>query len=101
MEGGHGEWPLPTFPAHGFVAVAGVAVLLDHVLEYELVDGGELALTVLRATGLISRDRHPWRDEPAGPAIAAPTLQAQGLRRVASAILPPAPPPPPSPPLHS
>ncbi|KRT64120.1 MAG: alpha-mannosidase-like protein, alpha-mannosidase [Chloroflexi bacterium CSP1-4] len=88
MEGGHGEWPLPTFPAHGFIAVAGVAVLLDHVLEYELVDGGELALTVLRATGLISRDRHPWRDEPAGPVIAAPTGQAQGLRRLAFAILP-------------
>jgi alpha-mannosidase len=88
MEGGHGERPLPTFPAHGFVAAAGVAVLVEHVLEYELVDGRELAITVLRATGLISRDRHPWRDEPAGPVIAAPTGQAQGRRRVAFAILP-------------
>jgi alpha-mannosidase len=88
MEGGYGERPLPTFPAHGFVAVAGVAVLLDHVLEYELVDGRELALTVLRATGFISRDRNPWREDPAGPVIAAPTGQVQGAHRVTFAILP-------------
>src|SRR6185295_10645561 len=56
VEAGHGEVPTPTFPAHGFVHAAGVTVLLDHVTEYELVDGQELALTVLRSTGLISRN---------------------------------------------
>ncbi|MGH2511560.1 MAG: alpha-mannosidase, partial [Candidatus Limnocylindrales bacterium] len=35
MEGGHGERPLATFPAHGLVAADGAAILLDHVLEYE------------------------------------------------------------------
>jgi alpha-mannosidase len=88
MEGGHGEKPLPTFPAHGLVAADGAAILLEHVLEYELLEGPELALTLLRSTGLISRDRHPYRDEPAGPVIAAPTGQGLGTRRVSFAILP-------------
>jgi alpha-mannosidase len=77
-EGGHGEVPLPTFPARGFVDAGGVAVLLDHPLEYEVVGGTELALTLLRATGLISRNAHPWREEPAGPEIAIPDAQCRG-----------------------
>ena len=88
VEGGHGERPLPTFPAHGFVAADGATVLLEHVLEYELTDGPEMALTLLRATGLISRHVHPYRDEPAGPVIAAPTGQGLGSRRVSFALLP-------------
>jgi alpha-mannosidase len=88
MEGGHGEHPLPTFPAHGLVAAGGATVLLEHVLEYEIVAGPELALTLHRATGLISRDRHPWRDEPAGPVIAAPSGQGLGARALAFALLP-------------
>ena len=87
-EGGHGERPLPTFPAHGLISADGVAILLGHVLEYELVDGPELALTMLRATGFISRDPHPYRDEPAGPAIAAPTGQGRGDRSVSFALMP-------------
>ena len=52
MEGGHGEVPLPTYPARGFVHAAGVSVLFDHLTEYELVDDGrELAITVLRSFG--------------------------------------------------
>lgn len=75
-EGGHGEHPLPTYPAHGFVAVDGVAALLNHVTEYEIVaDGTELALTILRATGMISRNANPYRSEPAGPQIAIPGAQ--------------------------
>ena len=47
-EGGYREEPLPTYPARGWVDAGGLAVLLDHVTEYELTDGGrELALTVL------------------------------------------------------
>ncbi|MGI8873021.1 MAG: alpha-mannosidase [Egibacteraceae bacterium] len=75
-EGGHGEHPLPTYPAHGFVAVDGVAALLNHVTEYEIVaDGTELALTVLRATGMISRNANPYRSDPAGPQVAIPGAQ--------------------------
>ena len=43
-EGGHGEMPLPTFPASSFVSAGGVALLLEHVSEYELLEGRELAL---------------------------------------------------------
>ncbi|MGH2791112.1 MAG: alpha-mannosidase, partial [Actinomycetota bacterium] len=78
-EGGHGEHPLPTLPAHGMVAVDGLSVLLGHVVEYELVDDGrELALTMLRSTGMISRNDNPLRREPAGPEVAIPDAQCPG-----------------------
>ena len=69
-EGGCGEEPLPAFPASGWVAAGGVAALLEHVTEYELVDdGAELALTLLRSVGYLSRNLHAMRPEPAGPQL--------------------------------
>ena len=88
VEGGHGEVPLATAPARGFVAAGGVGVLLDHVLEYELVEGRELALTVLRSIGLISRSANPFREDPAGPEIAIPDGQCHGPWRVGFALFP-------------
>jgi len=79
-EGGHGEVAIPTYPASAFVAAGGIALLLDHVTEYELT-GDDLALTVLRSTGLISRTDHPWREEPAGPELPIPAAQLRGPRR--------------------
>jgi alpha-mannosidase len=87
-EAGHGEVPTPTFPAHDFVHAAGVSVLLDHVTEYELVDGRELALTVLRSTGLISRNDNPFREDPAGPEVPVPGAQLLGEWRFGFALLP-------------
>ncbi|HXI80716.1 MAG TPA: hypothetical protein VNM34_07845, partial [Verrucomicrobiae bacterium] len=87
-EAGHGEVPTPTFPAHGFVHAAGVSVLLDHVTEYELVDGRELALTILRSTGLISRNDNPFREDPAGPEVPIPAAQLIGPWRFGFALLP-------------
>jgi len=88
-EGGHGEVPLPTFPARGFVDAGGAAVLLDHVLEYELLtDPPELALTLLRAVGQISRNAHRYREEPAGPEVATPGAQCPGPWSVGLAVLP-------------
>ncbi|MEY9929484.1 mannosylglycerate hydrolase [Catenulispora sp. GP43] len=82
-EGGFGERPVPTFPAYGWVAAGGLAVLLDHVSEYELVDDGRtLALTLLRSVGLLSRDDNAWRAEPAGPHLATPGAQCRGPRTV-------------------
>ena len=78
-EGGYGEVAIPTYPASAFVAAGGVAVLLDHVTEYE-VAGDELALTVLRSTALISRAQNPWREEPAGPSLPIPAAQLRGPR---------------------
>jgi mannosylglycerate hydrolase len=88
VEGGYGEEPLPTFPASSFVAAGGVALLLEHVTEYELVDGRELALTVLRSTGLISRNTNRYREDPAGPEIEIPDAQLHGRRTIAFAIYP-------------
>jgi mannosylglycerate hydrolase len=82
-EGGFGERPVPTFPAYSWVAAGGLAVLLDHVSEYELVDDGRtLALTLLRSVGLLSRNDNAWREEPAGPQLATPGAQCHGVRTV-------------------
>jgi mannosylglycerate hydrolase len=88
-EGGHGEVPLPTFPASGFVDAGGVAVLLDHVTEYELLaDPPELALSLLRSVGQISRDLHRYREEPAGPQTPTPGAQCLGTRVADLALFP-------------
>jgi mannosylglycerate hydrolase len=87
-EAGHGEVPTPTFPAHTFVHAAGATILLDQVTEYELVDGRELALTILRSTGLISRNDNPFREDPAGPEVPVPGAQLVGPWRFTFAVLP-------------
>jgi alpha-mannosidase len=86
-EGGYGEVAIPTYPASGFVAAGGIAILLDHVTEYEVVDD-ELALTVLRSTGLISRSDNPWREDPAGPSLPIPAAQLRGPRHFTFAYCP-------------
>ncbi len=50
--------------------------------------GDEFALTLLRSTGLISRTQHPWREEPAGPALPIPAAQLRGPRSFSFAYLP-------------
>jgi alpha-mannosidase len=78
QEGGHGEQGLGTYPASGFVAAGAIALLFEHVTEYELVDGRELAVTVIRSIGLISRETNPWRVENAGPEVPIPAAQMHG-----------------------
>jgi alpha-mannosidase len=63
-------------------------VLLDQVTEYEVVDGRELALTVLRSFGLISRNANPYREDPAGPEVPVPAAQLPGRRTFSFALLP-------------
>jgi mannosylglycerate hydrolase len=87
-EGGYGEVPLPTYPASSFAAAGGLAVLLEHVSEYELLDDRELALTVLRSTGWISRNQHPYREDPAGPEIEIPDAQMRGPWAFSFALYP-------------
>jgi hypothetical protein len=87
IEGGHGEVPVPTYPASAFVAAGGIALLLEHVTEYELV-GDELAITVLRSTGLISRADNPWREENAGPELPIPAAQMRGPWKFSFAYYP-------------
>ena len=94
VEGGYGEAALPTFPANEFVDAGGAAVLLEHVLEYELVagidgtPGSELALTLLRSFGLISRNDNPAREDPAGPERPTPNGQCRGPWQVGFALYP-------------
>ncbi|MFI6178456.1 alpha-mannosidase [Nonomuraea sp. NPDC051191] len=88
-EGGCGETPLPTFPASGWVAAGGVAALLEHVTEYELLDDGyELALTLLRSVGYLSRNHNALRPEPAGPQLPTPAAQSRGPHTVSLALMP-------------
>jgi mannosylglycerate hydrolase len=86
-EGGYGEVALATYPASAFVAAGGVVLLLEHVTEYELLDE-ELALTVLRSTGLISRDDNRYREDPAGPSLPIPAAQLRGPWSFSFAYLP-------------
>ena len=86
-EGGHGEVAIPTYPASALVAAGGIALLLEHVTEYELLDD-ELALTVLRSIGLISRNDNRYREEPAGPSLPIPAAQLHGPRVFSFAYLP-------------
>jgi alpha-mannosidase len=86
-EGGYGEVALATYPASTLVAAGGVVLLLEHVTEYELLDG-ELALTVLRSTGLISRNDNRYREDPAGPSLPIPDAQMRGPWSFSFAYLP-------------
>jgi mannosylglycerate hydrolase len=87
-DGGHGEVPLPTYPARTFASAGGAAVLSRHVVEYELLERRELAITILRATGLISRNENAYREEPAGPQIAIPDGQCRGPWQFELAVMP-------------
>ncbi len=71
-EGGATEAPLATYPAQRFVQAGGLTVAHDGVTEYELVDvrdgaAHELAITLLRSTGMLSQGPMPTRPLPAGP----------------------------------
>jgi hypothetical protein len=92
-EGGPTEAPLPTYPALRFVQAGGLTVVHDGVAEYELVDiqdgrAHELALTLLRCTGMLSQVPMPTRPLPAGPLIRleGPQLQKRMTRRYAVAV---------------
>ncbi|MFI0453537.1 alpha-mannosidase [Actinomadura sp. 6N118] len=88
-EGGCGEVPVPTFPASAFVAAGGLAALLEHVTEYEVTgDGRELALTLVRSIGYLSRHHNANRDQPAGPELPTPKAQCRGERVMELAIMP-------------
>jgi alpha-mannosidase len=81
-EGGPTERPLATYPAQRFVQAGGLTVVHDGVSEYELVDirdgaAHELALTLLRATGMLSQAPMSTRPLPAGPLVATGDAQLQ------------------------
>ncbi|OFE16421.1 hypothetical protein BA895_19075 [Humibacillus sp. DSM 29435] len=88
-----GEYPIATFPAETFVDAGGLGVLLGRTMEYEVVDGDaasgtEIALTLLRSIGYLSRNVHPYRSEPAGPQLPTPNAQVLGPCRATVAVMP-------------
>jgi hypothetical protein len=92
-EGGPSEAPLPTYPALRFVQAGGLTIVHDGVAEYELVDvddgrAHELAVTLLRCTGMLSQAPMATRPLPAGPLIRmeGPQLQKRLTRRYAVAV---------------
>jgi mannosylglycerate hydrolase len=91
-EGGPHEFGLPTFVSRRFVDASdgstGVALVHDGLLEYEVVnDGRELALTLLRATGYLSRSEIALRPNPAGPLDPLHGSQLQGPLAVEYAVV--------------
>jgi hypothetical protein len=92
-EGGPHEAGLPTFVSRRFVDCSdgrvGLAVLHDGLLEYEVVEEGTaLALTLVRATGYLSRSAPSLRPNPAGPLLPVPGAQLQKPLALEYALLP-------------
>ncbi len=87
-EGSSLESASPTWPARGVVLAGGVALFAQGVIEYEIVDGRELAVTVLRCVGTISRMSLSTRPWPAGPDVATPDAQLIGPTLFSFALLP-------------
>jgi mannosylglycerate hydrolase len=88
-EGGANEWGVATFPSRRFVTAGGLVVVHEGLCEYELTDldgeateptttAAELALTLVRATGWLSRGPMRSRPLPAGPELA---LEGSQVRR--------------------
>jgi mannosylglycerate hydrolase len=92
-EGGPHEFGLPTFVSRRFVDCSaddrGLALLHDGLLEYEVArDGDGLALTLLRATGYLSRSELSLRPNPAGPLDPLEGPQLQRRLALDYAVLP-------------
>ena len=77
-EGGDGEAPSATWPARQVVMASGRAVLSEGVFEYEIAEGREIAVTLLRCVGTISRESLATRPWPAGPTTPTPGAQMLG-----------------------
>jgi 2-O-(6-phospho-alpha-D-mannosyl)-D-glycerate hydrolase len=81
------EVELPTYPMRSFVDVSdgrhGVALITEGLHEYEVLPGSppELALTLLRAVGWLSRDDLRTRTGHAGPGMPTPGAQVLGVQR--------------------
>lgn len=95
-EGGWGEFPLPTYPVARFVHAGAATLLVAKHSEYEVVADERtgqdaIALTLLRAVGMMSVNVHPLRDEPAGAEFPVPGAQYLGTRVATSFAILPAP----------
>lgn len=86
-EGGPREEALATYPSRRFVSAGGLTVTHEGLLEHELLqEGTALAVTLLRATGVLSRPVLRTRPNTAGPEIALEGPQVQGRRTARYAL---------------
>ena len=87
------EVELPTYPMRSFVDVSGdrggVALITHGLHEYEVIPGPttELALTLLRAVGWLSRDDLRTRTGHAGPPMETPGAQLLGAHHYRYSLL--------------
>ena len=66
----------------------GMALISDGLGEYEILDDGAIAVTLLRAVGALSRNDLPERPGHAGWPVPTPGAQCLGRYRAEFAILP-------------
>jgi hypothetical protein len=86
-EGGRHEPALGTYPARRFVHAGGLTITHEGLLEYELEKGGTaLALTLLRATGMLARPAPAARPNLAGPPESVVAPQMIGPQQVRYAV---------------
>jgi alpha-mannosidase len=76
------ELPPPTAPLHRFVSLftrdAGASLFSDGLAEYESNAAGEIAVTLVRAVGQLSRNDIPERPGHAGWPMSTPGAQCLG-----------------------
>jgi alpha-mannosidase len=82
-EGRSEEFGLPTYPSRRFVVAGGLSVAHEGLHEFELIDirdgkAHQIALTLLRSTGMLSRLGMKYRPLPAGPLTPVEGLQMVG-----------------------
>jgi hypothetical protein len=92
-EGAPHEYALPTWVSRRFVdasdGTVGLGLVHDGLLEYEVVDGGtELALTLFRSTGYLSRSEMYYRPNAAGPLLPVEGAQVRQPLTLTYAVVP-------------
>ncbi|HJR43532.1 MAG TPA: glycoside hydrolase family 38 C-terminal domain-containing protein [Gemmatimonadaceae bacterium] len=86
------ETPPATAPLHRYVTLSddarGVTVFSDGLAEYEATADGDVAITLVRAVGELSRNDLPERPGHAGWPAPTPDAQSRGPFQARLAILP-------------
>jgi alpha-mannosidase len=86
------EWPVPTAPAHRYVAAGskerGLAVLSPDFFEYEWSDAKAISVTLLRAVGELSRSDLPERPGHAAWPTPTPDAEEPGRHTIHLAVAP-------------
>jgi mannosylglycerate hydrolase len=87
----HAESTLPTAPLHRWLCLSAathkLGIISDGLAEYEILPSGELAITLVRAVGELSRRDLPERPGHAGWPAATPLAQSIGPFEARFALL--------------